>query len=113
LTPADTLIISFSYDVEKENLVHINTCFDSFSWIKIFKFLNSFELKTTIFVPKCERNTISQVIYLSGFQNVSVYIGKCAPIVLNPSLLNTMQDVFDIKGITISKKDLEQILEDK
>ena len=71
------------------------------------------EIKTTIFVPKCERNTISQMLYLSHFDNIHLFVGKCTPVVLNPSLLATLQETFDIYGISTSKKDLEQILEDK
>ena len=107
------LILSFSYNIERENLIHINTCFDYYSWLKIFEFVNNFELKTTIFVPRCERNTISQMIYLSKFNKVKIFVGKCIPIILNPSLLTTLQETFNIKAISISKKDLEQILEDK
>ena len=113
LAPKDILILSFSYNIERENLIHINTCFDYYSWLKIFEFVNNFELKTTIFVPRCERNTISQMIYLSKFNKVKIFVGKCIPIILNPSLLTTLQETFNIKAISISKKDLEQILEDK
>lgn len=113
LTPQNILIISFSYNSEKENLIHINTCFDNFSWIKIFEFLNTFELGITIFVPKCERGTLSQMIYFSDFKNVNLFVGKCTPIVLNPSLLTTLQEVFKIQSVSTFKKDLKQIIEDK
>ena len=46
-------------------------------------------------------------------ENIEVYLGKCAPIILNPSLMNTLKTTFQINSITIAKKDLEQILEDK
>ena len=35
--------------------------------------------------------------------NTKIYIGKCAPILLNPSLMITLQKIFNIKEITISK----------
>ncbi len=113
LTPQNILIISFSYNAEKENLIHINTCFDNFSWIKIIEFLKTLEHNITVFVPKCERSTISQMIYLSNTQNLKIFIGKCTPIILNPSLLNTLQKIFKIQSISTCKKDLKQILEDK
>lgn len=113
LAPNDVLIISFAYNIDKENLIYINTCFDNYSWVKFSEYLRTQGLKTTIFVPKCEKNTISQMLYLSHFDNINLFVGKCAPIVLNPSLLATLQETFNINGITISKKDLEQILEDK
>lgn len=113
LAPKSVLIISGSYNIEQENLIHINTCYDSYSFIRIYESISKVDLPITFFVPKCEKGSVSQMVYLSEQNNVSVYVGKCTPIILNPSLMNTMQDIFAIKSITNSKKDLEQILEDK
>lgn len=113
LTPKSVLIISGSYNIEQENIIHINTCYDNYSYIRILESLSIENLPITYFVPKCDRNSVSQMLYLSTKKNVQVYVGKCTPIILNPSLMNTMQEVFSIKNITNSKKDLEQILEDK
>ena len=63
-----------------------------------------------MFVPKCGRNSISQMVYFSNIKQVKVFVGKCTPIILNPSLINTLQETFSIQGITIAKKDLEEIL---
>lgn len=112
LSPKDVLILSFSYNIEQENLIYINTCFDNYSWIKIFEAVYKYSSKITVFIPKCEKNTISQIIYLSHIDNINIYLGKCTPILLNPSLMNTLQETFCIKSITNSKKDLEEILED-
>ena len=113
LTPENVLILSFSYNIEKNNLVHINTCFDNFSWIRIFDSLKEYEFSTTIFIPKCDRNTISQMVYLADNKNTEIYIGKCIPILLNPSLISTLQATFNIHPITSSKNDLAEILKDK
>ena len=113
LIPQDCLIISFSYNLERENLVFINTCFDNYSWVKIFEYCAKFNLPIELFVPKCEKNTISQLVYLSQFENVNIYLGKCTPIILNPTLLITLLEKFSINSITSAKKDLEEILKDK
>ncbi|MBQ7764326.1 hypothetical protein IJ384_03035 [bacterium] len=113
LTPKDVLIISFSYESEKENLIHINTCFDSYSWLRIFDYIKEFQLPISIFVPKCDRHTVSQMIYLSNFNDVRVFVGNCTPIILNPSLMNTLRKTFSIENITSAKNDLEQIFKDK
>ncbi len=109
LAPANILIISFSYNIEKENVITINACFDSYSMIRFYNDIKDFELPITAFFPKCDRNSISQMIYLSEQEKTNVYVGKCAPIMLNPSLMNVLQDMFNIKGITFAKKDLELI----
>lgn len=113
LTPKTTLIISFSYDSVRDNLIQINTCFDHYSWVRVFESLLEFGLPITIFVPKCERNTISQMVYFAHHEKVKVYLGKCTPIILNPSLTNTLRETFEIEAITTVKKDLGQIFKDK
>ena len=113
LTPKNVLIISFAYEIERENLIYINSCYDNYAWIRIFDSIKDIDLPFTIFVPKCERSTISQIIYLSYFSNIQIYVGKCTPIILNPSLMNTLQTTFSINAMTSSKKDLGEIIEDK
>ncbi len=110
LSDNDTLIISFSYNIEKENVIHINTCFDSFGLIKVYNEIKDSGLPITVFVPKCDRNTISQMIYLTENKNTRVFVGKCTPIILNPSLISTLKQIFEINGITTAKKDLEIIM---
>ena len=112
-TPKNVLIISFSYDFAQENVIFINSCFDSYSLTRFFDFVQNFEKKITIFIPKCERNSVPQMIYLSQFKNTTIYVGKCTPIILNPSLIKTLQATFGIKSMSSAKKDLEVILENK
>ena len=50
------------------------------------------------------------MIYLKEKFNTDVLIGKCTPILLNPNLINTLDSVFNIKGLTSVKKDLDDIL---
>lgn len=109
LVPENILIISFSYSYEKNNLIHINSCFDNYAIMRIFEFIKEFNKKIFVFMPKCDRNTISQMIYLSSFEDVQVYVGKCIPILLNPTLMNTLLSEFRIKSITTAKKDLESL----
>lgn len=110
LADCSTLIVSFSYNIEKNNLIHINTCFDSFGLIKIYNEIKNLNLPITVFIPKCDRNTISQMIYLTENKNTKVFVGKCTPIILNPSLITTLKQTFKINGITTAKKDLEIIM---
>lgn len=110
LSPENVLVISFSYDIEKENVISINSCFDSYSMIRFYNDIKDFDIPITAFFPKCDRNSISQMIYFSNQERTKVFVGKCAPIMLNPSLMTVLQDVFNIDSITFAKKDLEKIL---
>ena len=111
--PKNVLIISFSYNFEQDNLVYINTCFDYQSWIKIIEFTKTFCSSIITFVPKCDRATISQMIYLKEVLEVDIYVGKCIPILLNPSLISTMNKIFSIKNLSTAKMDVEKILNNK
>ena len=104
--PKTTLIISFSYNSEKENLLHLNTCFDSTPLLKIYEEIKNYNLPITVFMPTCDRNTISQMIYFSQNKNTRVFVGKCTPIILNPSLMTTLEKDFNIKSITTVSKDV-------
>lgn len=111
--PKNVLIISFSYNYEQDNFIYINSCFDYQSWINLIEYIKTFNLTATVFVPKCERGTISQIIYLKEILKVQVYVGKCTPILLNPSLIKTMNKIFSIKSLSSAKKDLDAILSHK
>ena len=76
----------------------------------MFDFVEKFDLKIDFFFPQCARDSVSQIVYLSSYEKVRVYVGKCAPIILNPSLMSTLQKLFNIKTLTSAKKDLEEIL---
>ncbi len=113
-TPEDVLILSLSYCRHKENVICLNACFDIFAAAEFAEGLTGeYNIPITVFFPKCDRHTMSQMIYLSKNKNISVYVGKCTPIILNPNLIDTLQKVFDIKGLTSVKKDLADILDKK
>ena len=69
-----------------------------------------YDLPLTVFFPKCDRHTMSQMIYLSTQENIGVFVGKCTPMILNPNLINTLTPLFGIKGLTSAKKDLNEII---
>ena len=51
------------------------------------------------------------MLYLSEFEYVKVYVGRCAPILLNPTLIETLGKFFSVKTLSSVKKDLETIFE--
>ncbi len=111
-TPKDVLIVSLSYCEDTDNIICINACFDTFAISKFGEeIIKEFDIPITIFFPKCERHSISQMLYLSEFENVKIYVGRCAPILLNPTLIETLGKFFNIKTLSSVKKDLESIFE--
>ena len=114
-SPDDVLIVSLSYCMPKDNVVCLNACFDIFAIVEFAEGLRKeYEnFPITIFFPKCDRHTMSQMIYFSKDKNINVYVGKCTPIILNPNLINTLNKVFGINGLSSVQKDLEDILDKK
>ena len=111
LVPNDVLVVSLSYCAPKENIICLNACFDSYAVTEFAEALRkNYDLPLTVFFPKCDRHTMSQMIYLSTQENIGVFVGKCTPMILNPNLINTLTPLFGIKGLTSAKKDLNEII---
>ena len=105
-----TLIISLSYCAEKENMICINACFDSLAIVRISeKILEKYNLPTVLLFPKCDRYTISEMIYFSSKNNCKIFVGKCTPISLNPSLIKTFTNIFKIEELSTPKKDYDRM----
>lgn len=110
--PDNILVISLSFCVQRENVICLNACFDTYAITRITTGLNQeLNMPVKIFFPKCDRHTISQMIYLSQNKNTEIYVGKCTPVMLNPNMMITLKDSFGINGLTSVKKDLESILQ--
>jgi len=108
--PEDIFVISFAYKSSKDNFIHLNTCYDNFGLNMIFDSIKNFNIPITIFIPFCDRNSVSQMVHLKSFENSQIFVGKCTPIILNPSLMQTFQKEFSIKAMSSAKKDLDIIL---
>ena len=51
------------------------------------------------------------MIYLSKDKNTKIFVGKCFPIMLNPSLMNMLQKLYSVSNITTIKDDINKILD--
>lgn len=112
--PNETLVVSLYYSSENTNILHVNACFDSFAILKIIEGIQNFSnINITAIFPKCDRHTLSEIMYLTTKANINIYIGKCTPIILNPNFIQTIGKYFGIHGITSVKKDLAEILAKK
>ena len=69
------------------------------------------ELNITIFLTSCDKHTISNLLYLrhSGIKNL--YMCKCPPTLINPTLIKTLLTTFGIKEFSDPQKDFEEIKE--
>ena len=110
-TPKDVLIISLSYKIEKENVICLNACFDTYAISFIAEFLTNYKLPVTIFFPNCDRHTISKMIYFASKNIARIFVGSCTPILVNPNLITTLYELYGIDSFSTVKNDLNKILE--
>ena len=43
----------------------------------IYNCIKELDLPITIFIPKCNRDSISQMLYFNSFEKTQLYLGKC------------------------------------
>lgn len=111
--PDDILAVSFTCcEINKPNVICLNSGYDSFIISKIVNQTHNItDKKITIFYPECDRHTISTMIYFSQKERISIFVGKCSPIIFNPNMLKILTKMFNINQISSVKKDLSKIIE--
>lgn len=108
--PDDILVVSLSFCKQKKNVICLNACFDSYAILKVVDGIKDVtNLPLVLIFPKCDRHTMSQMLYLSQWENTTIYVGKCTPIILNPNLINTLNKAFGLRGLSSVRKDLDDI----
>lgn len=114
LIPKNCYAISLCCSIKRENIFHPDSFYDYSFLYKILK-----EIKTkidfkdaniSVFLTRCDKHTISNLLYLKQMGIKNVYMCKCPTNLLNPSLIKTLQETFDIKEISEPKIDLEATL---
>ena len=113
-TPKNVLLISFTpNDADYKNRIYINGCFDVYSFMKVTqRTVEISDVPITVFIPACVRDTISDIIFLSSLKNVNIYIGKCSPMLVSPSVISALKEKFRIYEISTVKNDLGKIIGD-
>lgn len=113
ICPESTFIISFSYFSNRKNFWHVNSYYDFAILYNIIERLSTqisfFADKVSIFLTDCNSGTISHIfnlIYL-GFKHI--FLGPCCPNVINPVLIDALEDLFNIKPLSTPIDDIEKI----
>lgn len=111
----DCFVVSFSYNFDKENLIHINSHYDFQLLYGILdKLNNEYGLKNfpiSVFITRCNSKAVSNVFNLRTLGIKDIYLPSCFPNVMNPNLLKGLLDNFGVKLISDSpQKDIEEIM---
>lgn len=105
--------ISFSYSKDQNNILTIpigNYIPLATNLLKSFfdKYPISSE-KLVFFITTCDVMSISNTITLNEMDARNIYMAKCPPTLINPSVLETLAKKYKIKFTTNAKNDLKNI----
>lgn len=114
LLPKDCYAISLCCDIKRENVFHLDSFYGYYLFFKVLaKLQQKIDIKQvniSVFLTRCDKNTISNLLYLKHIGIKNVYMCKCPPTLINPVIIETLQESFDIKELSTAKEDLERIL---
>lgn len=111
--PDDIFAISFSYRKDSANLVSLNgtTNFEIIYFIldKLRPLMSNKSIDVSIFISKCDKHTISNLINLRENGLKHIFLSKCTPIMLNPTLIGIISEYYDINPSDHPVDDLNMI----
>ena len=115
LLPKDSFVFSLSYPLNGENVFHLDSFYDYTLVYKCLKKLRENfsmnNLNLHMFLTKCDKHTISNLLYLKHIKIKDVYMCKCPPTLIGPSIITTLQEVFGVKEFSEPKTDIEKTLQ--
>jgi len=102
--------ISFSYESERENVLTINIGNYTPLVTKLLKiFIEKYSIeseKITFVLTTCDVMSISSVIALKNLNVKNLYMAKCSPMIINPTVMETFTAIYDLNFTTMPTKDL-------
>ena len=111
--PKNTCAISFSYNPEMENVIHIDIGNDYFLLYNalqiVFEKIPINSEKLVFFLTKCDVNSLSNMINLKNKGAKDIFLSDCPPLVINPAVLRAFTKLYNINEITTPKEDLKKI----
>jgi len=114
LMPKDCFAISLAHEKNEENVLHVDSFYD---YLFIYEVLEKFNekkplkhLDVTIFITKCDQYTITNIINFINMGIKNIFLCKCVPTLISPSLVETMVKTFGINELSTPEKDLEKTL---
>lgn len=117
IMPKDSFAFSLCCPINTKNVFHLDSFYDYSLIYKILKKIktkmNIQEMDISVFLTKCDKHTISNLLYLKHAGIKNIFMCKCPTNLLNPSIIKTLQDAFDIKEISDPQSDLNYILNRK
>ena len=109
----DEFVISFMDTKEKTNILPINLGnFTPFVIEVLHCLLEKIPITQDniyIFFTNCDVMTISNTITLKTHHAKNIYMADCPPTSINPAVLKTLKQEYDIKTTTTPEEDIKRI----
>lgn len=114
LIPDDCFAFSLSYDKQAKNIMHIDSFYDFTLFYKILNEISNRialdKINISVFLTKCDKHTISNVLNLKSMGIRDIYMCKCPPTLVNPTLIEALKDIFNIKDFSTPEEDIKRTL---
>lgn len=114
LIPKDCYVLSLAYEKVGENIFHINSVYE---YSLIYKILRKMKEKKplsdydmSVFITKCDKYTIANILNLKNMGVKNIYMCKCSPVLVNPALINAMRNVFGVNEFFDPQEDIKKTL---
>ena len=109
----DEFAITFSYDVQRENVLAINVGnfipLMSRLLSQFFRHADISNDKISFFFTTCDVMTLSSIILLASKGAKNIYMSQCVPTIVNPAIFNTFISEYNVNITSTPKKDLEKL----
>lgn len=117
LMPKDCYAISLSHDGNEENVLYIDSLCD---YLFIYKMLDCIikikalsEINSSIFITKCDQYTITNIMNFKRMGIKNIFLCDCLPMLVNPSIRQTLKELFGVNDFSTPPKDIEITLSNK
>lgn len=112
--PKECAILAFTNVQSSDNVLYINSFFD-FSILykiveQIIENVADYECKLSVILTDCNSSTLSHIFNLIHLKVKNIFLGPCCPNIINPSLLDGIQDLFNVSSLSTPVEDIEKVL---
>lgn len=108
--PSNVLLISLTCCENKDNILCFNAIADNCALLKFSEYIINLNLtKVNIFVPYCDRHTLSVLLNLYNSE-AKIYLGTWNKTILKPDILEELTKTFNISELSSPKQDLSNII---
>lgn len=112
----DSFVLSLSYTNGKDNVLLVESDYGLPLFYKTLEILTRkisiAELDPIVLFARCELITISNILNLKYMGIKKIYFPDCSPNLVNPSIITSLREMFDLKKYTNPKDDLKNMLKD-